>query len=81
MKPGEYLRWLNRSAPMAPANDNLANGTTIRHVHGFPPADEMDAGYYLALALGPRVVGEQVPLAVAQRLLEAGLVRVVPAKS
>ena len=77
MTSAAYLRWLNKQPRPA-----LYVGDTIRATGDGSAGNEMDNGYLGAIRLAPRCVGladGQVPLAVALRLLRAGLVaRVVP---
>lgn len=94
MTANQYLRWRARrrittmSLPTdAEVDAGLRKimgrpypGDRIAAVDGTPPTDEMDAGFYGALRLGPRKVGAQpdrVPWPVSNRLYDAGLVRKV----
>jgi len=79
-----------RAAPTRPPSDDwiaaqLAHsqgrpypGDTIEAAAGGEVEDEIDAGYLAAVRKAPRVAGNepgQVPMAVAHRLYDAGLVR------
>ena len=74
MKPGEYLRWANRTRPSPPA---LRLGDTVQATGEGAGGDDVDDGYLGAIRLRPRAVGlgaGEVPLAVALRLVARGVV-------
>lgn len=91
MTSAAYLRWRNkRPTPISmPAEAEVASG--LKEIFGRPywgdkieaagdgtPVDEVDAGYLAAVRMGPRKVGTgpgEVPMLVAHRLYDAGLIR------